>query len=266
MKISTARKLLIDSQPVAPTEPIRNFAIRKLTNLCTGLGEACLIGQAIAAFDALASPWSTWALNGAPPWSNDITDDGTPFEFSVAFGERGTQVRLLSESQTLPMSPVSTWRAGLALNERLASEYGADLSSFHQVADLFAPSPSIASRFLIWHAVMLSQYAGPVFKLYLNPRLMGPEAAFGIVDQALKRLGLTQARQFFARRLRAESQVAYLSFDLISAAEQRIKVYVDHVGVGGDYIDEYVQGAKDIQPGQAASWIQRLTAGRPLSC
>jgi hypothetical protein len=163
------------------------------------------------------------------------------------------------------MSSTSTWRAGLDLNRRIAANYGADLSAFQKVVDLFAPAASVASRFLIWHAAMLSTDADPVFKLYLNPGLLGPEKSFGVIDKALQVLELPQARQFFADRSWPQSQIAYLSFDLISAAKGRVKVYVDHSDVDADYVDEYVRGSRDIQAGQAASWIRRLTAGRSMS-
>jgi DMATS type aromatic prenyltransferase len=260
MQEQTSRSGLLRREGSLQKETIRDFAARKLTSLCTSLGEAELLPQVLRAFEALAGPWAEWEPGTRAPWPTDITDDGSPFEFSVAFGSRGTQVRILSESQSLPLSETSTWKGGLALNQRILRDFGGHLSAFEKVVDLFAPTSGLPSRFSIWHAVMVAADTAPAFKVYLNPGLQGEERAAAVVDAALSRLDLPHARQFLTARGKS-SRISYLSFDLVASADARVKVYVDHPGLEPSAVDAYVQGAANIERGQAAEWIERLTHG-----
>src|ERR1043165_8272577 len=58
------------------------LALGKLRALCRGLSAPELIEPATRVFHSIAAPWAEWALGSTPAWPNDLTDDGTPFEFS----------------------------------------------------------------------------------------------------------------------------------------------------------------------------------------
>src|SRR5688572_19180138 len=56
--------------------------------------------QAQQLFHYLTSPWAKRISCTSPSWPSDITDDGTPFELSVAFTGSAPKFRLLVESQS----------------------------------------------------------------------------------------------------------------------------------------------------------------------
>jgi hypothetical protein len=93
-----------------------------------------------AVFDLLSSSWGGLAVGSQPPWPNDICDDGTPFEFSVAFTERGPLLRLLAEPQEPPFDQVSNWRAGNTIVEALRQTGSVHLAEYDAVKELFGRS------------------------------------------------------------------------------------------------------------------------------
>jgi hypothetical protein len=245
---------------------------RKLSRLCDGLSAPQRRGAAIELFRFLTAGWSHWPVGDTPAWQTDITDDGTPFEFSVAFGGAAPQVRLLVESQQDPIGHLSSWCAGLRLNERLRSIAGVDLERFERIRELFVPGER-ATRFEMWHAAGLDPDGSPSFKLYLNPQVLGPQLAKGIVSEALKRLSLDEAWRFLSTRARGDGErnsFIYFSLDLSSAKTARVKVYVAHERATAKDIEAALEGCADQGPGDATRWLSGLLGslgpfeGRPL--
>src|SRR4051812_47709679 len=118
-----------NAQHVPSLSPsLREIAHRRLRSACSALGANHLLGRALDAFDLIAGPWGSWRAEHEPHWQSDVTDDGSPFEISVAFSGKTPELRLLAECQERPLTSESAWNAGLALNARLAHEFGADLS------------------------------------------------------------------------------------------------------------------------------------------
>ncbi len=78
----------------------REFGLSKLHSLLEGLGLGGQVEKASQLFDLLTESYSFFPLGGAPLWPSDITDDGTPFEFSVAFcgGEATDQMFVSARS------------------------------------------------------------------------------------------------------------------------------------------------------------------------
>ena len=76
---------------------------------------------ALAMFRLVSEPWGNIPVGEAAAWQNDLTDDGTPFEFSIGFERGRPELRMLFESQLeeTPRTQHSSWRAGLALQARL---------------------------------------------------------------------------------------------------------------------------------------------------
>src|SRR5882724_11867433 len=153
-----------------------------------------LTAQALEVFSLMSGCWGDWAVGDSPAWQNDISDDGTPFEFSASFDGGAPRLRMLTESQSEPISRSSSWAAGLLLGQRLRDKGLADMSVFEQVQDLFAPHSGVAqSRFSLWHAAVLEGGQPALFKAYVNPCVLGTASAPYLVEQALRRLGFNDA-------------------------------------------------------------------------
>jgi DMATS type aromatic prenyltransferase len=157
-----------------------------------------------------------------------IGDDHSPFEYSIALGPGGSELRLLFESQGREPGLAANRSAALAFNERLAP-YGASLARFDRIRDLFLPE-NPQGPFTLWHAVTFGS-SQPDFKVYLNPFARGPAHAWGIITEALTRLGMgnvVKTLKAAANRGGVLDQPNYFSLDLSRAASARVKVYLRH--------------------------------------
>jgi DMATS type aromatic prenyltransferase len=255
---------------------LRDSGLAQLRALCDAIGLSSVqTDRAVALFDQVTQPWSARVVGDSPPWPNDICDDGTPFEFSVAFGGDEPLVRFLIESQHSRVTPTSSWLAGRALGERLKEQSGADLSRFDQVCDLFSPMAPFSARFTLWHAAVLGTNNQDLFKAYLNPQVLGRAAAPLLVERALERIGFTHAWRFLAPRVlrsELESEILYFSLDLDQPEIARAKVYLAQSTSASD-VERIVAGAANVEPGEPSEWLRRLTGSegpyreRPiLSC
>lgn len=253
---------------------LRDLALDKLGPLCNALGlSSQKTKQAIDLFDLMSAPWNQWAAGETPPWRNDISDDGTPFEFSVAFDGARPALRMLVESQDGDPTPTSSWHAGLALAERLAHAGFADLSLLKEVQDLFAPGPQPA-RFSLWHASVLRESGSPLLKAYLNPQVLGAASAPLLVERALDRLDLGAAWDFLAPRVqdpRSGNELRYFAVDLDRPQEARVKIYVGRSD-SASAIEELASGSNNLRAGDVRSWLGKLTGregpydARPVLC
>jgi DMATS type aromatic prenyltransferase len=177
-------------------------------------------------------PWSTREIPARAPYPSLIGDDHSPYEYSVAYGSKGAELRLLFEAQAEQPNLASNHAEALRLNERLRTQLGVSLSRFERVADLFTvPRSATSHGFSLWHAACLSPTGRPDFKIYLNPQLRGPEAAGELVDEVLCRLGLAEARAALLQlRFRGPQQdeLKYISLDLSDEPRARLKIYTCH--------------------------------------
>jgi DMATS type aromatic prenyltransferase len=234
-----------------------------------------LTAQAHEVFSLMSGSWGDWAVGDAPAWPNDISDDGTPFEFSASFDGGAPRLRMLAESQTEPISEHSSWAAGLQFGQRLRDKQLADMSVFEQIQDLFAPRPGGAqSRFSLWHAAVIEEGQPALFKAYVNPCILGTSSAPYVVEQALHRLGFNDAWAFLEQCLadNSSAQIRYFSVDLAAPEEARVKVYVG-CAESAQAVDRLIEGARNSEPDDAQRWLRTLTAtqgpfdARPiLSC
>ncbi len=195
----------------------------------------------------------------APAWPSGLTDDCTPFRFSVVFGGPSPEIQLHVEPLGAPPSLTSNAAAGLALTHAL-SAHGADLSAFERVRDLFLPdSPS--GRFAIWHAAVVGVDRAPSFRVYLDPHARGEERSYALVEEALARLGLDHgwpAVAAAARRRPPRDDLRYFCLDL--SANPRVELRLDHHDVSMTDLD-----------GGAAQLCEALAGGRlsgvtPATC
>ncbi len=242
-----------------PRLTYREFGLEKLYGLTEGLGLAKLSAPALTLFDLLVSPYGDLPLGGEPLWPSDITDDGTPFELSVAFSHGRPLLRVLSEAQRAPFDAQSGWEAALALNERLARLPGVNLERFERVAPIFAPRAGATPRFTLWHAGTVEPDGRLSFKVYLNPRIAGDAHAPELVRAALVACGAAYAWPRLAERLTANTDVLYFSLDLCASKNARVKVYIGHRGATSSSIDAEVRHEPGYTPGLAESWVEMLT-------
>lgn len=241
---------------------LRQLAAAKLSALCDGLGMPHLRDRALPLFDLMSSGWNQLPALAAPYWPSDITDDGSPFEFSVAFASGKPELRMLIEPQLLPASVESNWRAGLEVNSLLARDHGAELGRFERIQSLFAPKTSDQVRFSFWHSAAFDQRGRATFKAYLNPAIGGASQAPSTVHAALQELGFSDTWNILAACAGETGQYLYFSLDLVSAESARVKVYV---GYEPARLDELVRSLREAGIAEANSvenWVAALTGGR----
>src|SRR6185436_18374296 len=83
--------------------------------------------------------WNFTPVGATPKVLSDITDDHTPFEFSLSFRPNLVDVRFLVEAQPEAPTIGSRWKAGIELLESLERDFGCDISLFRELEDLFEP-------------------------------------------------------------------------------------------------------------------------------
>jgi DMATS type aromatic prenyltransferase len=250
----------IFAQDGLPHATPRHVGIAKLVGLCRALGYSrARTERAVDIFDLLSPHLAGTHSQGASTWHSDITDDGTPFEFSVAFHEGATDLRMLVEAQESPSSLFSNWSAGHEVNASLKRTFGASDDSFRKVEDLFAPNSDSSGLFALWHALVLDEHGDALFKTYLNPCIHGASGAPKIAEEALHRLGRADIWKFLAPRLEDPATVLrYFSLDLDSSSNARVKVYLGRKD-SADRVAHLAKGASNVRPGDVESWVTTLS-------
>lgn len=205
-------------------------------------------------FDRMVPPGSAWS-----GWPSDISDDHTPYEFSLLLGRDYTELRVMAE--VVPsgegVSLERTIQEGRAFTQRLARERGVDLGRFEKVEDLFFPEEP-RGLFAFWHAAILDPKGErPGFKVYMNPQVRGKEYAPLVVEEMLSRLDFRGAWPVVteaARRGPALDEIRYVSLDLSDSNLARVKVYLFH----HDATFADLQHVASLAPGHDASKMDRF--------
>lgn len=238
------------------------IAGEQLRTLCDALGFSAQAPAYRRLLGELFAPWGGDEIPARPAHRSFVSDDHSPYEFSVAFGPRSTELRLLLEAQGPDPSPQASHEAALALTSRLAGYPGVDLARFESVRELFCP-PAPQPPFSVWHAVTLTPGKAPAFKIYLNPWARGRGRARATVDEALRRLGLDEASRCLLDNLdawgRGCDEFNYFSLDLSDDPAARVKVYSVHPGATADDIERYLAVAPTHRRGDVLDFCQRLT-------
>jgi len=237
----------------------REVGQKKLEGLVRGLGLEAQLPAATRLFELLTASWHDRPVTGTPHFRSDITDDGTPFELSVAFTQGGPLLRVLAEAQRAPFDAESGWQAALDLTQELAGLPGVCLERFERIKALYVPPSGCTARFSLWHAGGVEPDGTLSFKVYLNPRIVGASLAPEIVRESLMRIGADYAWNELEPKLRETSELLYLSLDLSKSPDARVKVYVGHPQATSTEIDALVRHESGYRPGLAARWIEELT-------
>jgi DMATS type aromatic prenyltransferase len=247
---------------------------RLLDELVARLGLSARQREARELLDLLLGVWGDMRVNDAPPWRSDVCDDGTPFEFSIAFSPNPT-LRILSEPIGLAPSLAANGVAAWNLLTELRDRYGADISRAEKVWDLFVPSRP-QGEFAVWVAAEIPPEGSPAFKIYFNPEAQGPRRSLALVAECFARLGLadplpTLHRTTLARGRRLD-EIRFVSLDLSIGSRARLKVYARHHDVGADDLERAALASASYEPGTIRSFLSlvgapdRLEGRAPWTC
>jgi DMATS type aromatic prenyltransferase len=208
----------------------------------------------------MLAPWGEQPVPAVPLWRSDIGDDHSPFEFSVAFSEGKSDLRLLVEGQG-GGNLASQREACLRLNESLGQK-GSDLRRLMMLVDLLIPETAELEDplFFLWHMVSLSSDSLRV-KSYFNPNVRGAGRANELMKAAFERLGLDAPWRTFEeaqRRLRGKDLLLFC-LDLEDTPSARVKIYPHPQGATAEDLERVSQlGSKHV-PGEVAEFCRVLT-------
>jgi DMATS type aromatic prenyltransferase len=265
--ISRHSKVGFDPEKLLPTQTYVECGIEKLTALCHSVGLSHKIEQIVEIFRTLTSSWGDTAVGATSTWQSDVSDDGAPFEFSIALDSNKAELRVLVEAQSSAPNLQSNWQAGLELNQQLAEKYHISLDRFEQISDLFAPTNSTA-KFSIWHSACFYADKEPAFKLYLNPQAQSQSKAAAIVEESLVRLGFDRAwptlAETAAQRGPNKDEFVYFSLDLASHRKARVKVYLRHHDATPAELESALSAARNYVSGDATEFCQAMAPGQTL--
>ncbi len=256
-----------DPEQLVPTQTYVEVGIEKITALCDAVGLNAKISQIIEIFQAMTTSWGDKKVGDVSGWMSDVSDDGAPFEFSIALDPDKVELRVLVEAQGSEPTLQSNWQAGLDLNQQLATKYNVSLDRFAQIADLFTPTNS-AAKFAMWHAACFYPDKEPAFKIYLNPQSQSPSKAAAIVEESMVRLGFTHAwptlAETAAQRGPDKDEFVYFSLDLAAHSHARVKVYLRHHHATPTELESALSAARNYVPGDAIEFCQAMAPGQDL--
>ncbi|WP_214107130.1 tryptophan dimethylallyltransferase family protein [Acrocarpospora catenulata] len=225
---------------------------------------------------ALLGDWYSRRFGITPPTSTDITDDGSPFEYSVVVAAPRPEVRLLVEPQSpqQPTNPVSNWVAGWATLRSLEEQGLVDLSSAEIVRDLFEPRSGDAG-FGLWLGAVIRPGGQPMIKAYFDPNTDGADNTYLVVAEAMERLGYAAGWTWLSRHALENPRIPipFVSLDLTDADDSRIKVYGGAAARDAASLDDYLIPLPGYVPGTARKFSDDLLGPgtifdqrRPLIC
>ena len=250
------------SQLTAFNKTYFEYASERMKALCYALGFGNATDEHIKLLRLLLSPWGDRFIGDVSKWTSYIGDDGTPFEFSVAIDGTQPELRVLLEPLGCLPTAKSNWEVGQALNKCLEEKYGAELSRFNCIQDLFYPETPDAI-FSIWHSACFWPKRTPEFKIYLNPQAKGKEQSLSVVEEALSRLGFSQALPLLKKvavQLRpGNDEIMYFSLDLSTKKKSRVKVYLRHYEANAKDIEEALSIAHSFRSGSVQDLCYTVT-------
>ncbi|MBN8610604.1 MAG: iron-containing redox enzyme family protein [Deltaproteobacteria bacterium] len=247
-----------------PWPRLRELARRRIDSACeaTGHPEWSLAGRVV--LDELSGEWPSWEAGYDPAWPSDITDDGSPFELSLAFEGGDPTLRLLWEPQArisaADVAPAeSSWEVGTNVMKRLEAR-GAQLDGYRRIEHLYRPLTSIPVRFSMWHACTLDASGPRDFKVYLNPQVVGVDGAMLLVARTMAELGLDSSFETVREALSEKSRPTYVSLDLGARESSRVKLYFAHPGESSKDVIAQLDASGALLEG-VTPWVQRLAGG-----
>jgi Tryptophan dimethylallyltransferase len=249
----------------------------RLARLLAALRQSDHLENSLRTTRLLTRSWRDELVAAGPRWSSDITDDHSPFEFSLSLDGTSEVLRILTEPQD-PGQPSlrASWQLAADIHEELAAKGGAGFAGYDKVAQLFAPSETSEGVFSVWHSAILGSAKKTEFKIYLNPAIHGAADAGAVVSEALQRLGLGDAWAALSKAALSRvglDQVIYFSLDLADTTEARAKVYVAHRHATARDVARALSSCPGFLPSDVGRWCQHLLGNRgpfhdrpPITC
>lgn len=237
-----------------------DLASRRLQDICLAFDvDPEREANARSTLGTLMRSWYHSPIGDHPTVLSDISDDHTPFEFSLGFRNDGVDLRFLVEAQPATPQIESRWEAGRALLEALQKNHDCCIDRFLKVEDLFRPTDQWA-RFAMWHAVNIGKKTS--FKVYLNPAASGAHNASRTVRAALYQLDIGDAAGHVPQLLHGRDEVKYFSLDLTKDLAARVKVYFSHRNVDAGFLEMMLSPAPGYVSGTAEEFCRKLSDGR----
>jgi DMATS type aromatic prenyltransferase len=256
-----------DPEKLIPQKTYVEAGIEKLTALSEALGMADKTAEMVAIFRGMTTSWGDKKVGDTSGWQSDVSDDLSPFEFSIAFKENRAELRVLLEAQGQEPTLESNWQAGLELNQYLAENFNINLDRFEQIKDLYVPTDA-KSKLAMWHTVCFHPDKDPEFKLYLNPQAQGASKAAAVVEESLVRLGFNHAwiglAEVAAQRGPDQDQFVYFSLDLAADDRARVKVYLRHYDATPEDLEKALSLAENHVAGNATAFCETMAEGHHL--
>lgn len=267
----TRHRQAFRSGPISGAQSLRSLGRKQIDGLCDALGIDEQRSRALATFDTMAHGWADRTTD-RPALTSDITDDSSPYEFSLGFDGRTPELRLLSEAQGSEGSMADRWNAAWQMSEQLVQNFGASLVRARRVAPIFEPKVN-GLTFAMWHAASL-RAAQPAFRIYFNPQARGRAHAMTTVLAALETLGMAGAAAWLKSRFaQGEHNPLYFSVDLSDGPTARCKVYLAHPAATSERIDSLIAGTGGHEPGDIREFCRTMTGHTgpwakrpPLTC
>jgi DMATS type aromatic prenyltransferase len=235
------------------------FGVEGLAALSYGLGIDPNTNPLLPAFAHMVKPWGSRQIGTRPVYKSDASNDYTPYEYSIALGSHGPEMRFIVEAQGEEATLKSNQIAARELSEKMGRDFGTPLARLNQVEDLFFPE-NPQGLFSAWHAVCWRPDTELDYKIYMNLHASGSENAPRVLREAMTRLGLEEAwRNTFTRPDRHGQDVpVYFSLDLSSRREARIKVYQRHFCASAADVEAVASLAKGYRRGDATALFQAM--------
>ncbi len=237
----------------------------QLRSLCNALELRRFYPEYLLLQRFLFESWGERQVPLRPAYRSLIADDHSPYEYSVAFGPDGVELRILLEAQGTHPNRISNYAAALELTNKLADVFSLDVSRLDEVTDLLCPSEA-PGPFSMWHAVSLRPDRPPSFKVYLNPNAQGHARAHEVVAEALERTGVRQAlpvlSQVLTRRGSGLDELNYFSLDLSDAEDARVKIYFCHHGATAAELERIFELAPSNEAGDVTAFCLDMIGHR----
>lgn len=233
----------------------------RLIGLSDAIDRQADSAQFVEVFRRLASPWGERRVGQRPRHRSSVSDDGAPFEFSIALSERHPELQAYVEALGEPPGPVSNMVAGRAALSSLATDVDASLDRFREIESLFFPDRP-QPPFSLWVGASWAPGRGILLKAYLNPQVRGRASAPGLLAECMERLGFRRAWERLGTALSrgpGKDEATIVCLDLSNTSYSRIKIYIRHHAATIPAIDDIAKLAGSYDDNDVATFYSILT-------
>lgn len=235
---------------------------QKLVTICDNIGFVSQRVTAVKFFELMSASWGDWKLKDHQILHSDLSDDGSPYEFSVTYKNNQPELRFMVEPQGLTANYQANWDASLLLNNDLENIPSVDLSRFKQIYQLISPFTNISPNctYAFWYGVDIHIDGKYMFKVYFNLEARGPKNAPDLLREMLTKLGLAKVWQnLIEPRLKESEEMLpkWLALDLTNDVSARIKTYF--ISQNTESIYSQLKNSSNYKPEEGLEDIKKVT-------